>query len=252
MKISVITVCYNSESTIAKTIDSFLAQDHPDKEMIIVDGASEDRTCEIVKSYSSPIISLQSERDHGIYDAMNKGLRRVSGDAFGCLNSDDCYHFPQSLSLIADALKSADLVSGQLHFVQEHDGAPPTRIWKPKPFTRGAYRWGYTVPHPTTYAHRRVLEKVGDFLPEYRTAGDYDWILRALELEGFSHKVVDAVLVDMRVGGESTNGLRALYNNSREMLAVRQHRLGSGTVDMAMALNLLCKIKQILPKPISG
>lgn len=248
MKLSVITVCFNSQATIARTIDSFLSQDHPDKEMIVVDGASKDRTCEIVKSYSSPLISLHSERDRGIYDAMNKGLRRIGGDAFGCLNSDDCYHSSQSLSLIAAALTSADVVSGELHFVREHDGALPTRVWKPKPFTRGAYRCGYTVPHPTTYARRHVLEKVGDFLPEYRSAGDYDWILRALELEGFSHNVIDAVLVDMRVGGESTSGLKAIYNNSREMLAVRQHRLGSGMVDLALVLNLARKVRQVLPR----
>lgn len=252
MKISVITACYNSEATVAKSIESFLAQDYQDKELIVVDGASKDRTCDVVKSYASPLISLQSEPDRGIYDAMNKGLRRVTGDAFGCLNSDDCYHSSESLSLIAEALKTSDVVSGQLYFVREHDGSAPTRIWNPAAFTRGAYRWGYTVPHPTTYARRCVLDKVGEFVPAYRSAGDYDWILRALELEGFSHQVIDAVLVDMRVGGESTNGLRALYNNSREMLAVRQRRLGSGVVDMALILNLLRKVTQTLPKRLLG
>lgn len=244
MKISAITVCYNSESTIRHTLDSFFGQTHPEKEIVIIDGASSDRTVDIIKEYSCEALKLLSEPDNGIYDAMNKGLRRVSGDAFGCLNSDDCYARPDALALIADALKDADVVSGRLHFVREHDGSAPVRKWYPELHRPGAYARGFSLPHPTTYARRTVLERVGEFSTEYRCASDYDWLMRALEIEGFSHAIIDEVLVNMRIGGESTAGLRAIWQNSRELLEIRQKRLDSGVLDVAMFLNFYKKFKQ--------
>ena len=248
MKISVVMAAYNSQATIAKSIESFLEQDHPDKELLVIDGASKDRTRDIVENFGSPSIRLFSEPDKGIYDAMNKGLRRVDGDAFGCLNSDDCYARPDALSIIARALESTDLVSGRLNFVREHDDSPPVRVWQPKPHRKGAYAMGYSLPHPTTYARRQVLQRVGEFGTQYRSAGDYDWILRALELEGFSHGVVKEVIVNMRLGGDSTSGVKAIWNNSRGLLRVRQDRLGSGFVDLAVFLNLASKARQLLTR----
>lgn len=245
MKISVIMAAWNSEATIATAVQSFLDQDYPNRELIVVDGASHDRTCGIVKSFNSPLITLSSEPDKGIYDAMNKGLSRVTGDVFGCLNSDDRYARKDSLSLIAAAIAHADLVSGTLHFVREHDGSRHVRRWVPTPHRKGAYATGYTLPHPTTYAKREVLERVGTFSTRYRSASDYDWLMRALEVEGFRHAVIDAVLVDMRLGGESTGGMRSLINNAREMLAIRRERIGSGMIDMALFLNLAKKLRQL-------
>lgn len=244
MKISIIMAAYNSQATIGRAIESFLAQDHPDKELIVVDGASRDRTCAIVEQFDSRLIRLHSEPDKGIYDAMNKGLSRVTGDAFGCLNSDDCYARPNALSLIEAGLQGADIVSGGLDFVREHDGSAPVRVWRPVAYAPGAYARGFSLPHPTTYARRAVLERVGLFSTDYRSASDYDWLLRALELEGFSHTVIEEVLVNMRIGGESTAGLRAIWQNSRELLMVRRKRLGSGTIDAAVFLNLYMKLKQ--------
>lgn len=251
MKISVITVAYNADATIARTIDSFLAQDHADREMIVIDGASTDSTCEIVRQYNSPLIRLISEPDKGIYDGMNKGLALIQGDAFGCLNADDCYHSPSSLSKIADALKTADIVSGRLHFVRAHDGSAPARVWQPTAFQKGAYRWGFTLPHPSTYARHSAIERVGQFSIDYRTAGDYDWLMRALETHGLSHVVIQDVLVDMLIGGQSTGGIKAVINNSHEMLAIRQRRLGAGAVDLALFFNLFRKMGQILGARLS-
>lgn len=244
MKISVIMAAYNSQATIARAIQSFLSQTHPDKELIVIDGASRDATCAIVESFNSPLIRLYSEPDRGIYDAMNKGLRHITGDAFGCLNSDDCYAHDKVLETLSTALKTTDLVSGSLHFVTEHDGRPPMRIWRPTPFYKGAYRRGFSLPHPTTYATQKVLARVGEFSTEYRSASDYDWLLRALEIEGFSHGVIDDVLVNMRIGGESTAGLRAIWNNSRELQNIRRNHLGSGVIDAAVFYNLVVKIRQ--------
>lgn len=244
MKISVIMAAYNSQATIARAIGSFLSQTHPDKELIVIDGASHDKTCAIVSAFNSPLIRLYSAPDRGIYDAMNKGLRHITGDAFGCLNSDDCYAHDDVLATISIALQTTDLISGTLHFVTEHDGSPPVRVWRPSPFYKGAYRRGFSLPHPTTYATLKVLARVGEFSTEYQSASDYDWLLRALEIEGFSHGVTEDVLVNMRMGGESTAGLRAIWNNTRELLKIRRNHLGSGVMDAAVFYNIFVKIRQ--------
>lgn len=245
MQISVVMVAYNSQAHIGSAIESFLEQEHPEKELIVIDGASVDDTCAIVNGYNSPLIHLYSEPDDGIYDAMNKGLTHISGDAFGCLNSDDCYSGPDALGRIASALSDAQIVSGQLNFVREHDGSPPVRVWKPERHEAGAFARGFSLPHPTTYARREVLESVGRFSTSYRSASDYDWLLRALEVEGFSHAVIHEVFVNMRIGGESTSGLRSLINNSCELLKIRRERLGSGAVDIAFFMNLVKKLRQV-------
>lgn len=245
MKISVVMASYNSEATIGKAVESFLSQDYHDKELIVIDGASRDRTCEIVRSFGSPQIQLYSSPDKGIYDAMNKGLSHMSGDAFGCLNSDDRFHSAAVLSKMALALEGADLVSARLNFVREH-GQQPVRVWQAALYRPGAFARGLTLPHPATYARRIVLERVGEFSTAYRSAGDYDWLMRALEIECFRHVVIQDVVVDMLIGGESTGGVGAILKNSREMLEIRRRRLGSGVVDTALFLNLLIKLRQVV------
>lgn len=245
MQISVIMVAYNSQAHIGSAIQSFLEQEHPKKELIVIDGSSVDDTRAIVNSYNSPLIRLYSQPDDGIYDAMNRGLKHISGDAFGCLNSDDCYSGPDTLGLVAEALADTQIVSGQLNFVREHDGSPPVRVWTPERHEKGAFARGFSLPHPTTYARRDVLERIGGFSTRYRSASDYDWLLRALEVEGFSHAVINEVLVNMRIGGESTSGLRSLINNSRELQTIRRKHLGSGTIDTAFFINLCKKLRQL-------
>jgi glycosyltransferase involved in cell wall biosynthesis len=159
MKISVITVCWNAGKTIRHTVESFLAQTHDDKELIIVDGLSTDVTLDIVRSYRSPLIKIYSEKDHGIYDAMNKGLELYTGEAIGFLNADDVYSSNQSLSLIATALEKAPIVSGAMNLVPEHTSGKIDRVWLPKPFKPGIFKSGWAVPHPCTYALRSVYEK---------------------------------------------------------------------------------------------
>lgn len=246
MKISVIMASFNSEATIGGSIESFLAQDYPDRELLVIDGASRDRTAEIAASYRSPLISVVSEPDKGIYDGMNKGLARMTGEAFGFLNSDDRYHAADVLSLVAEGLQNAPIVTGSLRFVRNHDGSPPVRIWRAERYVPGAFRRGWSLPHPTTYARREVRDAVGEFDISNRSAGDYDWLMRALEVSGFAHAVLDETLVDMMTGGESTRSLGAVFRNSMEMLRARQLRLGAGPVDIALFRNIIRKINQVI------
>ena len=246
MMISTIMVCRNAAATIAGAVESFLAQEHSAKELVVVDGASTDGTLDVLERYARPDIRVESALDSGIYDAMNKGLARFRGDGFGFLNADDRYHGSGALAQIAAGLGEAEMVTGHLDFVQAH-GDAPVRIWRATRYKPGGFRRGWALPHPTTYARRSVYEKVGPFETAFRVAGDYDWLLRALEVEGVSHGVVDAILVDMALGGVSTAGWRATFVNAREMLRSRRMRLGSGPVDAALFALPARKIRQLRP-----
>lgn len=245
MRVSTIMVCWNAEATIAGAVESFLAQDYEAKELVVVDGGSTDGTVAIVEGFQAPEISLKSGSDAGIYDAMNKGLVRFQGDAFGFLNADDRYHGTQALSRIAEALAGVEMVSGDLDFVSAHDGSAPVRVWRATPHEPGAFSRGWAPAHPTTYARRSVYDRVGPFDDSFKIAGDYDWLMRALELERMSFAVLSETLVDMAIGGVSTAGWRAPWTNAREMLRSRQMRLGSGAVDLAFFAGPLRKLGQL-------
>ena len=245
MKISVVTVCFNSERTIEQTLRSFLAQTHPHKEMIVVDGLSRDRTLDIVNSFRSPDILVVSEKDAGIYDAMNKGLNLYSGDAVGFLNSDDAYHDEHALARIAGALQSADAVFGDILMVADHVSKTPVRTWKGAPFRKGSFRWGWMPAHPTFYARRELVDAVGTFRLDYRIAADYDFMLRALETCPSKAEYIPHTLVDFMHGGSSTAGWRAVWRSNIESLKSRQQHLGAPSVDLAFVLKPGRKIFQL-------
>jgi len=241
MKISVVTACYNSEATIAWTIQSFLSQTHPHKELLIVDGASTDRTLEIARGFANPEIRIVSERDHGIYDAMNKGLRLYTGDAVGFLNSDDTFHDTDALSRIAGGLKKADAVHGGVVFVRSHETKRIMRTWKGESFKRGQFRWGWLPPHPTFYIRRSLVEKIGEFDLSYASAADYDYMLRALELHAESTAYVPGPLVDFLAGGASSGLKRVVLANFGCLRSRREH-LGAPFLDLAFFLKPGLKI----------
>lgn len=243
MKISVLTVCFNSALTIRRTLDSFLMQDWPEREMLVIDGASSDGTPDLVRSYGADGIRLWSEPDRGMYDALNKGLRRFTGDAFGVLNSDDAFHDRGALSAIAEGLARADMVFGHLDFI---DGSGRlVRQWRAEPPPASGFRSGWMPAHPTFYVRRTVAEAVGAFDLAYATASDYDWMLRAFVLNRFSTALVDRVLVDMAMGGRSTRGLAAHLTHNIESLRSRRRWLGAGMVDYALVAKPLRKLHQL-------
>jgi glycosyltransferase involved in cell wall biosynthesis len=246
MKVSVVTVCRNSATTIAFTIESWLRQSHADKELLIVDGASTDATLSVVDTFRSDGIRLISEPDRGLYDAMNKGLANFSGDAVGFLNSDDRFKDDGALARIAAALATADIVHGNLDFVADHRSREIVRRWRGSPYRRGAFAGGWMPAHPTFYVRRAVVDAVGRFDLRYRIAADYDYMLRALELREFRSAFIDAVLVDMMSGGNSTAGLGAYLASNLESLRSRQQWLHAGTIDAALFAKPLRKLAQFL------
>jgi glycosyltransferase involved in cell wall biosynthesis len=247
LKISVITVCRNSAETIAFTLDSFFAQDWPDKELVIIDGASTDETLSIIKRYPQENIRLISEPDKGIYDAMNKGLALFTGDAVGFLNSDDAFHSPQSLALIAKGLSLAKAVHGNLDFVSDHTERNILRKWRAEKKPAKGFRTGWMPAHPTFYVHREVFQSVGFFSLTYKIAADYDWIVRALDKSGIVPFLINQTLVDMKAGGASNRGFSAHLTHWVEALSIRQKLYGGRFVDYAFFAKPIRKITQFLP-----
>ncbi|MER9546239.1 glycosyltransferase [Mesorhizobium sp. M0437] len=246
MKISVLTVCWNSAATIRYTIDSFLAQGHDDKELVVIDGNSSDDTLAVVRSYPQEQIRVISEPDSGMYDALNKGLRLYTGDALGVLNSDDCFHDRTALGRISAGLQHADIVHGDLDFVEDHLSKRIVRRWRAAARPPKGFRTGWMPAHPTFYVTRKVADVVGAFDLSLKVASDYDWMLRAVELHGFQTAVTDHVLVDMMVGGASTRSLASHIGHNLEALRARRRWLGSGPVDYALVAKPARKLKQLV------
>jgi len=244
MKVSVITVCRNAAGTIGHTLDSFFAQRHAEKELIIVDGGSTDGTIEIVRAAMDGSVIFVSEPDNGLYDAANKGFGLFTGEAAGFLNADDRFHDGDVLRRISDALCEADIICGDLDFVRDHDGGRIVRRWRGSPFRKGAFRFGWMPAHPTFYVRRSVVDAVGPFDLSYRTAADYDWMLRACELHDFRCAFVGGVMIDMMAGGQSTSGLLAHVHHNLEALRSRRKWLGAGMLDIALMAKPLRKATQ--------
>jgi glycosyltransferase involved in cell wall biosynthesis len=246
MRISVVTVCRNAADTIGEALESFFRQSHPDKELLVIDGASTDRTLDVVSAFAQPGLTVISEPDRGLYDAMNKGLAGFGGEAVGFLNADDRYHDAGSLAAVAAALARADICYGDLDFVDRERNAQVVRRWRSTPWRKGGFARGWMPAHPTFYCRRRVVDQVGRFDLQYRLAADYDFMLRALELADFDAVHVPRVLVDMGAGGASSANLKARVRHNLEALASRRRWLGAGLVDYALFAKPLGKAAQLI------
>jgi glycosyltransferase len=245
MKISVVTASFNSEATIGFTIESFLGQSHPEKEMLVIDGASGDGTLKLVESFASDAIRVFSEPDNGVYDAMNKGFHLFEGDAVGFLNSDDTFHDANVLAEIASGLQDADIVYGDLNMVTDHRTKRLARVWRGGAFRRYSFQLGWVPPHPTFYMRREVARKVGDYDLSYLTTADYDYMLRALALNDFRARYIPRVIADFQMGGISTSGLGVTIRANLECLRSRRQHLNAPLIDAAFFLRFLRRIFQI-------
>jgi len=219
VKVSIVTVCYNSADTLEDTIASVSRQRCADIEHIIVDGGSTDGTRELVARCNGRIAKFVSEPDEGIYDAMNKGIRLARGDIVGFLNADDMYADDRVIAEVAAAVQAGDLdgVYGDLLYVRRDDSSKVTRYWKAGPYLPGAFRLGWVPPHPTFFCRRRLFEEYGDYDAFYRIAGDFELMLRLIERHRVPVGYIPRPLVRMRVGGRA-NRIRGMLCGNREIL----------------------------------
>ena len=218
MKISVITACFNSQKTIAEAIESLKRQSWPFIEHLVIDGASQDASVAIASKTLGDGDVLISEPDRGIFDALNKGLQRASGDVIGFLNSDDLFAHDNVLRRVAACFNDPNVgaVYGDLQYVDADDTERVIRYWKSGTFSRRKLQRGWMPPHPSFFMRREFYEDLGGFDPAYRISGDYDSLLRYLSSEMFSVVYLPEVLVKMRVGGASNGSLKAILRKSSE------------------------------------
>lgn len=214
MKISIITVCYNSAKTIKNTLDSVLSQTYQNYEYLIIDGLSKDNTFDIVKSYEKKFkgrLKIISEKDNGLYDAMNKGVKLASGDIIGIINSDDIIANENVFQTVVDNIGDYDGIYSNLLMLDENLDKP-YRLFKSKNVSK---KWGWHMPHPTLYLKNYVYKKCGYFNTKYRLAADVDFMLRIIHSD-FKFKFQDDYFVYMRSGGASTDGFKGYYKNFKE------------------------------------
>ncbi|WP_316765169.1 glycosyltransferase family 2 protein [Pedobacter frigiditerrae] len=223
MKVSIITVVYNAEKYIQDCIESVINQTYQDIEYIVIDGASTDGTLSKIDKYSSKITHFVSEKDKGIYDALNKGLKIATGEIVGLLNADDML---ASVEVIAEIVKcfdsqQADAVYGNLNYVAAENTDKISRIWQSKQFVRRDIETGWMPAHPTFYAKKELFEKYGNYSLDFGTAADYELMIRFLYRFQIKAVFLDHLLVNMRAGGVSNSSTKqrylALKNDYRAM-----------------------------------
>lgn len=240
-KISLITVCFNSEKTIEDTINSVLKQNYDNYEYIVVDGGSTDGTLKIIEKYKKSFngkIKIISEKDNGLYDAMNKGIKISSGDVIGILNSDDILANNFVFSNIDKIMDNGyDGVYADLVFMDSLTMSIPVRNFIAHNYNK---KFGWHPPHPTLYLKKKVYDKVGMFNLEYKICADYDFMLRMLK-ENFKIFYCKEYFVKMRSGGKSTNGLKGYINNLKEANSV----LLANKIKLRLFMNLLRIFKTI-------
>jgi glycosyltransferase involved in cell wall biosynthesis len=219
IKISLITVCYNSEKTIKKTIESVLNQNYANIEYIIIDGGSKDGTLNIINEFSIGIDKLISESDKGIYDAINKGILLATGEIVGILNSDDIFYDQNTLSDIVAQFNSnrdLDAVIGDIIFL--NDEGKTHRYYSSKNWTPSNFAWGIMPPHPTFYCKRQNFFKFGLYRLDFKIAADYELLIRFLYVNKLNYKYISKILVKMSLGGISTKNILSNFQINREVL----------------------------------
>jgi glycosyltransferase involved in cell wall biosynthesis len=226
--ISIITVTFNSAKTLEETIKSVYWQEYKNIEYIVIDGGSTDDTLEIIRRHNGFIDYWISEKDKGIYDAMNKGISAATGDYIGILNSDDLFSNPRAVSLIANALQKydADAVHGNIEIVNRNDISRIRRYYRSHFFSKRLLRFGIFPAHPTFYCRSSLYKDAGNYKTDYRVSADSEMIIRLLV--GYKAKLVyiDETLVKMREGGISNNGVMGrIHQNFEIVRACRENSL---------------------------
>lgn len=218
IKISVVTVVFNARHTIADTILSVAAQRYANVEHIVVDGASNDGTLDIINQHRDKLSQFVSEPDTGIYDAMNKGIALATGDVIGMLNADDVFQDESVLDQVARAHSDVELdaVYADLVYVSKNDLSNVVRYWRSKQHNQGLCFKGWMPAHPTLYLKKSVYQKVGLYNTELRYQADLEFCARAFELHHINSRYINELWVRMRLGGVTNNSAATMFKGNWE------------------------------------
>lgn len=219
MKISIITVVYNNVATIRNAIESVLAQNYSNVEYIIIDGASTDGTLDIIKEFIGRIHTVISEKDFGLYDAMNKGILAATGEIVGILNSDDFFYDNNVLTKITSAFINSDIDAtvADIVFVKENSLNKVLRKYSAAKWKPSKFAWGYMPPHPSFFVKRSLFNKLGLYKTDYKIAADYELLIRYLFVNKVRWKYLPMITTKMRMGGASTKGVKSIIILNKEI-----------------------------------
>lgn len=251
MKISIITVVYNNRTYIEDCILSVAGQTYKNVEYIIVDGGSTDGTVDIIRKYDARISMWTSEPDIGIYDAMNKGISKATGDVIGLLNADDVYFNDEVLEKVASVMSdlSLDACYADLTYVDCKDLNKTVRYWRSRQFETGFFKKGWVPPHPTFFARKKIYDNFGIFDLDFKLAADFELMARFLERYMIRSNYIPSIFVKMRLGGATNKSLINIMKQNIEI--VRACR--KNTIEISL-ISFLCnkitdRFKQFLLKP---
>lgn len=230
MKISIITVTYNSSQTLRDTLISVLKQDYDNYEYILIDGGSTDSTVNIIKEYEprfSGRMRWISEQDRGMYDGMNKGIKMATGDVVGIINSDDFYHRNDIFKIISDAFTQnpgIQAIYGDVRFVNPENLDKTVRYYSSARFRPSKFRWGWMPAHPSFFTYKSNFERFGYYKIDYHIAADYELLIRFLYSHKLPSKYIPIDFMKMRTGGRSTNGFKSnIYLNKEIVRACQEN-----------------------------
>lgn len=250
MRVTLITATYNSGASIKTCLDSVVSQDYDDFEYLIIDGKSSDDTLSIVKDYQQKYsyIKLISEKDQGIYDALNKGVLLSKGDVIGFVHSDDLLASKTVIFEIVATLKNKALdgVYGDLEYVRKEDTAKVVRFWKSRSFNSKLLSKGWMPAHPTLFLKKEVYEKHGLFNLTYQISADYDFMLRVLKDDNLKFGYLPKVITKMRIGGASNGSINNIIKKTKEdYRAIRSNQIGGW---FSILIKNTSKIKQLFTR----
>jgi len=258
LKVSIITVCYNSSKSICDTIESVLKQNYRNIEYILIDGKSADNTVEIIKKYESIFRAngLEyvwiSEKDDGIYDAINKGIKMATGDIVGILNSDDYYYDDHVLFDIVKEFDNQyiDCVYGNIIYIDSKKNDKITRRWVSEQFKTGLFEKSWTPGHPTFYCKKKLYDTYGLYRTDFKIAADVELMYRFLEKHCLKSLYIDRYMVIMRQGGVSNRGIMSTITITKEMQIAINENGGSFNIFKYLFYKCL-KIKQFIKKRVA-
>lgn len=250
MKVSIITVTWNSEETLEDTIGSVISQTYQDIEFIVVDGLSTDNTKAIIEKYRNHISVFVSEKDRGIYDAINKGIALAKGEIIAILHSDDMYYDAHVISEVVSTMTNTetDACYGNLVYVDRKNTSKVLRFWHSGAYRKNLFLKGWMPPHPAFFIKKWCYERYGTYTLDLKSSGDYELMLRMLHKNGVSVSYINKVLVKMRAGGTSNVTLKNRIRGNREdYKAWEMNGLKPGM--FTLIRKPLSKLRQYLQRP---
>ena len=241
MKISIITVVKNGMPFLKNAIKSFELQKYKNKELIIVYSKSNDGTGNYIKSLSKRNYKIIKDNSNNRYKAINKGIKKSSGDIIGLLHADDIFFNNQTLFDVCAHIDKYDIVYGGVYFAERNNLTKIKRIWNPKNLNKNSILFGSVPPHISTFMKKKVFNKIGYYSEKYMISGDYDFLLRLINSNKFKIKSTNKFHNIMRLGGDSTNISKIFLKLKEDYLIIKKHNLNIFT----LVFKILSKITQI-------